>query len=68
MPARAVSDVFSYLFGGGVLKVRSVRVEPGERVELYEHCSGPIRLERRPDGTHAHNGHHEPFAGIDGWW
>jgi hypothetical protein len=52
----------------GVLKVRSVRVEPGERVELYEHCSGPLFLNGHPIGPHTHSGHHDPFVTIDGWW
>jgi hypothetical protein len=60
-------DVTPRLWGGAA-QVRSVRVEPGERVELYEHCSGPMRLERQPDGTQRYSGQHDPIAAVDGWW
>ncbi len=48
--------------------MRSVRVEPGERAELYEHCSGPLRMERKADGRDVYAGYHDPLVTIDGWW
>lgn len=48
--------------------VRSIRVEAGVNLELYEHCSGPARTSvEQQDGTRKTVGPHQPLSkGIEG--
>lgn len=48
--------------------VRSVRVEAGVNLQLYEHCSGPARtMVQGQDGSRRWSGPHQPLSkGIEG--